>query len=314
MTSKPAVPQVAVLIPCYNEEQTIGKVVSDFLAAVPEAEIYVYDNNSTDATAARAAAAGAIVRREKRQGKGYVVRRMFADIEADVYVLVDGDDTYEAPRAGSLIELLVREELAMVVGRRVHSSKKAYRTGHVFGNELLSKAVAYIFGKQFQDILSGYRVLSRRFVKSFPSSSQGFEIETELTVHTLALELPAQEVETKYKERPAGSSSKLHTYRDGLQVVWKIIALFKNERPLSFFSTIGAVMFALAVILAWPVVATFIETGRVPRFPTAILATGLTLSGFLSVSCGLVLDAVAKGRREVKLLHYLRTRNHTSRP
>ena len=238
---------------------------------------------------------------------------MFADIEADVYVLVDGDDTYDAPRAGSLIELLVKEELAMVVGRRVHSSKNAYRTGHVFGNELLSKAVAFIFGRQFQDILSGYRVLSRRFVKTFPSSSQGFEIETELTVHTLALELPAQEMATQYKERPAGSNSKLHTYRDGLQVIWKIIALFKNERPLSFFSTIGAMMFALAVILAWPVVVTFIETGRVPRFPTAILATGLTLSGFLSVSCGLVLDAVAKGRREVKLLHYLRTPNHISR-
>jgi glycosyltransferase involved in cell wall biosynthesis len=267
--------------------------------------VFVYDNNSTDETARRAAAAEAIVRNERRQGKGHVVRRMFTDVEADVYVLVDGDDTYDAMRAPEMVALQAMERLDMVIGRRVHQSKDAYRPGHVFGNELLTRAVGWVFRHELTDILSGYRVFSRRFVKSFPVFAGGFEIETELTIHALTLGLPVREIDTAYKERPTGSASKLRTYRDGLRVLGKILAMFRSERPLAFFSAAGAILIAAALALIYPVVTTFLETGQVPRFPTAILATGMTLAGLISMVCGLVLDAVTLGRREAKLLAYL---------
>jgi len=296
---------LAVLIPCCNEEQTVAAVVEDFRAALPDATIYVYDNNSTDATARLAAEAGAVVRREDSQGKGHVVRRMFADVDADVFVLVDGDGTYEAADAPAMVEHLLRNHLAMVVGRRVHSSEKAYRRGHRFGNESFTAGVAWIFGRRFTDIFSGYRVFSRRFVKSFPASAQGFEVEAEFTVHALTLDLPTAEIETRYKERPEGAASKLHTFRDGLRIIWKILSMFESEKPLAFFGILGVVLVLAAIFLAYPVVVTYLDTGLVPRFPTAFLAMGLTLAGLLSMLCGLILDSVAQGRLEVKRLAYL---------
>ena len=299
--------EVAVLIPCYNEEKTIAAVVRDFRHALPDARIYVYDNNSTDATREEARKAGAIVRRETTQGKGWVVRRMFADIEADYYVLVDGDDTYDASIAPAMLATVQDENLAMLVGRRIHESSGAYRPGHVLGNKLFTASVAGLFGRSFTDILSGYRVFSRAFVKSFPVFSGGFEVETELTVHALTLGLPISEIATTYKERPAGSSSKLNTYRDGVRILWMIFNLFKNEKPLSFFAILGVLCLVLSALLAYPIVVTFLETGLVPRFPTAILATGLALYALIMFACGLILDTVTKGRREMKLLSYLNT-------
>jgi glycosyltransferase involved in cell wall biosynthesis len=296
---------VAVLIPCYNEEKTIENVVSDFRAALPSARIYVYDNNSTDGTAARAFAAGAIVRKETRQGKGNVVRRMFADIDANAYVLVDGDSTYAAADAGEMLRLLREQRLAMIVGRRVEESTSAYRPGHVLGNMFFTRSVAWLFGTSFEDILSGYRVFSRAFVKSFPAFSGGFEIETELTVHALTLGLPVAEVATRYGVRPQGSQSKLSTYQDGLRIVWTIFNLFKNEKPLVFFSMLAGFLMLSSGALAYPIVVTFLKTGLVPRFPTAILSTGLAVSALLMFSCGLILDTVTKGRRETKVLAYL---------
>lgn len=296
---------IAVLLPCFNEAATIGKVVRDFRAALPGARIYVFDNNSTDGTADEAQAAGAVVRREPEQGKGYVVRRMFADIEASVYVLADGDDTYDAAMAPVLVTRLLDDDLAMVVGRRVHGEAGAYRAGHRFGNELFTRAVALMFGRRFHDILSGYRVLSRRLVKSLPMFAAGFEVETEITIHTLTLGLPVAEIDTRYQPRPAGSASKLRTYRDGFRVVWKIAGLVRSERPLAYYWSIGATLVAAALALAFPVVREFLDTGLVPRFPTAILATGMVLSGLISGAAGLILDAVTLGRREAKLLAYL---------
>ena len=298
-------PEIAVLIPCYNEEKTIAAVVRDFRKALPDAAIYVYDNNSRDRTGEEARNAGAMVRRETVQGKGRVVRRMFADIEAAYYVLVDGDDTYDASIAPQMVAAVREENIAMLVGRRIHDSTAAYRPGHVLGNQLFTGSVARLFGRNLSDILSGYRVFSRAFVKSFPVSSGGFEIETELTVHALTLGLPISEVSTTYRERPAGSVSKLNTYRDGIRILWMIFTLFKNEKPLGFFSIFGGVCLAVSVLLAWPVVLTFLETGLVPRFPTAILATGLALYALIMFACGLILDTVTKGRREMKLLSYL---------
>jgi len=298
-------PRIAVLVPCYNEEKTIGDVVRDFRTAIPSARIYVYDNNSQDATWQQAEAAGALVRRERMQGKGWVVRRMFADIEADFYVLVDGDGTYDAAVAPQMIEMAQAQHLAMVVGRREHHSTEAYRAGHVLGNKIFTQSVAFLFGTSFTDILSGYRVFSRPFAKSFPVFAGGFEIETELTVHALTLGLPVAEVASVYKERPAGSASKLSTYRDGIRILWMIVMLFKNEKPLMFFSVLGLLSLLTALILAFPIVVTFIETGLVPRFPTAILATGLALSALILFACGLILDTVTKGRQETKLLAYL---------
>lgn len=301
---------VAVLIPCFNEEGTIGKVVRDFRRALPTAQIHVYDNNSTDRTAERARAAGAVVRRERHQGKGHVVRRMFADIDADVYVLVDGDDTYDAGSAPHMVELLTDEGLDMVSAARVAEARAAYRLGHRLGNRLFTNIVRSAFGRGFSDILSGYRVLSRRFVKSFPGLSNGFEIETELTVHALELHLPAAEVATRYGERPDGSISKLRTLPDGLRVLWTIAALLKEERPFQFFTVISLAFAALSVGLAWPVLVTYWDTGLVPRFPTAILSTGVMLLAFLAATCGLILETVTRGRRELKRLHYLATPVH----
>jgi glycosyltransferase involved in cell wall biosynthesis len=294
-----------VLVPCYNEEKTIAAVVRDFRNSLPGASIYVYDNNSKDATCKEAEAAGAQVRSEPMQGKGWVVRRMFADVEADFYVLVDGDGTYDASLAAKMVELTQTRHLAMVVGRRMHRSAVAYRRGHLWGNRLFTRAVASLFGTSLTDILSGYRVLSRPFVKSFPVFAGGFEIETELTVHALTLGLPIAEIPTPYKERPLGSDSKLSTWRDGIRIMWMILVLFKNEKPLIFFSLLGSVFLLTSLILAYPIVRTFLETGLVPRFPTAILTTGLAVYALIMFACGVILDTVTKGRQEAKLLAYL---------
>jgi len=300
--------KIAVLVPCYNEEVAVAKVVRDFRAALPEATVFVYDNNSTDNTAAAARAAGAEVYRETRQGKGFVVRRMFTDVEADIYVLVDGDATYDAPSVRKMIARLIDERLDMVVGSRVHLEKAAYRAGHETGNRLLTGFVAWVFGPSFNDMLSGYRVFSRRFVKSFPVLSGGFEIETELTIHALEIGLAVAEIDTPYYARLEGSSSKLNTWRDGFRILWTILQLYRAERPLPFYSIIGLGLAIISVALAVPIVITFIETGMVPRFPTAILSTGLMLVAFLSFAVALVLDTVTRGRREMKLLAFLALR------
>jgi glycosyltransferase involved in cell wall biosynthesis len=298
--------RVAVLVPCYNEEAAIADVVRSFRAELPDAVVYVYDNNSTDRTVDTALAAGAVVRRETHQGKGYVVRRMFADVDADIYLLVDGDATYDAPSAKAMIARLLEERLDMVVAARVDREEAAYRRGHRTGNRLLTGFVQQIFGQSFTDMLSGYRVFSRRFVKSFPVLSGGFEIETELTIHALELELPVGEVRTPYYARPEGSASKLNTWRDGLRILMSILHIYRAERPLSFFSAIGMALALVAIGLAIPIVVTFVREGIVPRFPTAILSTGLMLAALLAVASGLVLDTVTRGRREIKLLAYLR--------
>lgn len=300
-----AMPRVAVLVPCYNEAVTIGRVVQDFRQALPDATVYVFDNNSTDATMQEAARAGAVVRSEPLQGKGNVVRRMFSDIEADVYVLVDGDDTYDASAAPELIRMLDAQSLDMVNGARVTDIKKAYRPGHVLGNRMLTGMVQRIFGKRIGDLLSGYRVFSRRFVKSFPALSTGFEIETELTVHALELRMPIAEHPTRYKDRPPGSTSKLRTLHDGLRILKTIAILLKEERPLQFFSALFALLFLASLTLAWPVVTEYLATGLVPRVPTAILATGTMLLAFHCLFSGLVLDTVTHGRREMKRMAYL---------
>lgn len=300
--------RVAVLVPCYNEATTIGAVVADFRRAMPHAVVYVYDNNSSDETNDLAARAGAVVRREPLQGKGNVVRRMFADVEADAYVLVDGDGTYDAGSAAGMVELLLRESLDMVVGARAAASGDAYRLGHAFGNKFLTGAVGFIFGKRVGDMLSGYRVLSRRFVKSFPALAAGFETETEITVHALELRVPIAEVVTPYGARPAGSASKLRTFRDGFRILRTIFLLVKEERPLGFFAGVAAILALTSLVLAWPLLTQYLETGLVPRFPTAILAMGLMILAFTSVVAGLVLDTVTLGRRELKRLHYLALR------
>ncbi len=297
--------RVAVLVPCYNEAAAIAQVVTGFRQALPQARILVFDNNSTDDTVAIAQKAGAETRHVLRQGKGNVVRRMFADVEADLYVMVDGDATYDASSAPKLIEKLLAEGLDMVVGARKDSQVEAYRPGHRFGNRVLTEFVARVFGRAFNDILSGYRVFSRRFVKSFPAISIGFEIETELTIHALELRMPIAELETPYYARPTGSASKLNTWRDGARILRMILRLYQLQRPLSFFSWIAGGLAAVAIILAIPVVITFIQTGLVPRLPTAILSTGLMLLASLSLTCGLILDNVTRGRQEMKRLFYL---------
>jgi glycosyltransferase involved in cell wall biosynthesis len=300
--------RVAVLVPCFNEEVAIAKVVADFRAALPEATIYVCDNNSTDRTVEVARRAGAMVGRETHQGKGNVVRRMFADVDADVIVLVDGDATYDAGSARALIARLIEDRLDMVVAARAHRDEAAFRMGHRFGNRLFSAAVDWVFNATFTDILSGYRVFSRRFVKSFPVLSRGFEIEIELTVHALELELPTAEIATPYFARPVGSASKLSTWRDGFRILSTIADLYRTERPLAFFGGLGFVLAVVAVVLAIPIFATYLEQGVVPRVPTAILSTGLMLLAFLFVVAGLILDTVTRGRREMKLLAYLAQR------
>ncbi|HET9716036.1 MAG TPA: glycosyltransferase family 2 protein [Pseudolabrys sp.] len=297
--------KLAVLVPCYNEQAAVGKVIKDFQAVLPKARIFVFDNASTDETAAIARAAGAEVFEEKRRGKGFVVRRMFAHIDADIYVLVDGDATYDAPSASRMVGRLLDAQLDMVVGARVDQERSAYRLGHRTGNKLLSAFVAWVFGASVSDMLSGYRVFSRRFVKSFPVLSGGFEIETEFTVHALELGLPVEEIETPYYARPEGSASKLNTWRDGSRILLTIMNLYRAERPLPFFTGIGVIAALASIILAIPIIITYVETGLVPRLPTAVLSTGLMLLAFLCAGVGLVLDTVTRGRREMKRLAYL---------
>jgi glycosyltransferase involved in cell wall biosynthesis len=299
---------VAVLVPCYNEERAIAKVVADFRAALPDAALYVYDNNSTDGTVTAAEEAGAVVRRETYQGKGHVVRRMFNDVEADVYILVDGDATYDAASARAMVTKLVDERLDMVVATRVDRDPAAFRPGHRLGNRLLTGFVAHVFGRSITDMLSGYRVFSRRFVKSFPILSGGFEIETELTVHALELELPVGEVATPYFSRASGSVSKLSTWGDGFRILWTVFRLYRAERPLSLFGGMGLALAIMSIGLAIPIFITYVQEGLVPRLPTAVLSTGLMLLAFLCFACGLILDTVTRGRRELKLLAYLALR------
>ena len=297
--------EIAILVPCFNEESTVGQTVSAFREALPLATVYVYDNNSTDRTIEMARAAGAVVRSEARQGKGNVVRRMFADIDADVFVLVDGDATYEARAAPRMVRRAIDDNLDFVNGARVSHSEEAYRRGHRFGNYVLTAMVRSLFGKQFTDMLSGYKVFSRRYVKSFPAMSRGFEIETELTVHALELRMPSAEEFTVYGERPSGSVSKLSTFRDGTRILRLIFHLVRNERPLEFFGLVGVALILVAVALAVPLVETYFETGLVPRLPTAVLSVGLIIVGFLSFLAGLILDVVATMRSEMKRLAYL---------
>jgi glycosyltransferase involved in cell wall biosynthesis len=297
--------KIAVLVPCYNEEAAIAAVVRDFRAALPDAAIYVYDNNSKDQTAARAREAGAVVRMEMRQGKGNVVRRMFADIEADIYVLVDGDDTYDAAAAPRMVAQMIEEGADLLTARRIHTDAAAYRPGHVLGNRLLTGLTSLLFNVQLSDMLSGYRVFSRRFVKSFPFTAEGFAIETELTVHAVRLMMPLSEMDTRYKERPVGSVSKLNTYRDGFRILGTIGYLVREERPLVFFSAFALLFAAVALLIGTPVVSEYMQTGQVPRLPTAVLATGLMVIACLSSACGLILDTVTRGRWEAKRMAYL---------
>ena len=301
--------KVAVLIPCYNEAKAIGDVVHSFQQALPNASVYVYDNNSSDDTIEVALLAGAVVRRERQQGKGNVVRRMFADIEADIYVMADGDDTYDASAAPRLIEKMVSENLDMVNGKRISDAEAAYRPGHKFGNKLLTSLVKMFFGSGIDDMLSGYKIFSRRFTKSFPSLSSGFEIETELTVHALELRMPIAEVDIVYGSRGEGSESKLSTFADGFRILRTIAILIKGERPLQFFSAIFILLILGSVVLSTPIITTYMQTGLVPRLPTAVLVTGMVLLSFLSVACGLILDTVTRGRQELKRLQYLNVPN-----
>jgi len=297
--------RIAVLVPCYNEEAAIAKVVEDFRVALPTADIYVYDNNSKDETAARARRAGAIVRTETNQGKGSVVRRMFADVEADIYVLVDGDDTYDASAAPMLVRALVEQGMDLVSGRRIAVAETAYRAGHVLGNRMLTGLTAAMFRVRLGDLLTGYRVLSRRFVKSFPFTAEGFGIETELTVHAVRLLMPMVEIDTRYKERPVGSVSKLNTWRDGFRILLTILALVREERPLIFFTSMFILLALFSLLIGTPVVLEFFKTGLVPRMPTAVLAVGLMVLAFLSLASGLILDTVTRGRWELKRTAYL---------
>jgi hypothetical protein len=301
----PPDPLVAVLIPCCNEEATIAKVVTDFHASLPQSVIYVYDNNSHDRTAFAARAAGAVVRSEPLQGKGRVVRRMFADVEADVFFLVDGDDTYDSAAAPAMLKLLLDQQLDMVTAARTTVRNTAYRRGHRLGNRILSAMVRGVFGRGVSDVLSGYRAFSRRFVKSFPALAGGFETETEFTVHALGLEMPIGEIVVGYRERPPGSTSKLRTWSDGLRILRTILVLAKEGRPLQFFATAGAVLLLGSLGIGGPVVMEFLHTGLVPKLPSALLATGLVLLSSLMLVCGLVLDSVERGRKEIKRLAYL---------
>lgn len=298
-------PRIAVLLPCYNEEAAIAQTVQDFRAALPGATVYVYDNNSKDRTAEVARAAGAVVRTERQQGKGHVVRRMFADVEADIYVMADGDATYEAAAAPRLVQRLIDEQLDMVVGARKSEVDAAYRRGHRLGNAMLTGMLARLFGRSFTDILSGYRVFSRRFAKSFPVLSTGFEIETEISVHALELRMPVAEEVTDYAARPEGSESKLSTYRDGWRILKTIWRLYRHERPLAFFGTIAAALALLALFLAVPLIITFVQTGLVPRIPTAVLVTGMMIIAALATTTGLILDTVVRGRLEARRIAYL---------
>lgn len=299
------IPSVAVLIPCFNEEKTIFNVVTKFKEVLPKASIYVYDNCSTDHTFSEAAKADAIVVKSHKKGKGNVVRKMFSDVNADIYLMVDGDDTYSAEDAVSMLDLIRNEQMDMVIGARKEVSQNAYRNGHKFGNKLFNWILKLLFNSEFQDIFSGYRAFSRRFVKTFPVTSNGFDIETELSIHALTLSLPCAEIESNYYERPQDSHSKLNTFKDGFKILWSIIRLLRENRPLMFFGTISLLLFMLSLGLAYPILMTFLETGLVPRIPTAILSTGIMMCSFLSLTCGLILNSLSQARIEIKKLHYL---------
>lgn len=296
---------IAVILPCFNEGAAIGKVIHDFRKMLPSARIYVYDNNSTDDTRHAAELAGATVRTETLQGKGNVVRRMFADIEADIYVMADGDGTYDPTAVGTLIEKLVSENLDMVVGTRLGGGEEAYRRGHQYGNRLFNRIVTHLFGKGFTDIFSGYRVLSRRFAKSFPSASQGFEIETELSVHALDLRIASAEIAVPYGARAEGSESKLNTYRDGARILWTIFRMYKELQPLRFFGATAIALGFIAAGLGLPLAFTYLQAGAMAQLPTAIMAMGLLQLSFLSAACGIILNSVSHGRRELKRMRYL---------
>lgn len=299
---------IALVVPCYNEEKTIAQVVREFKLAMPALEIYVFDNSSNDETAAIAKREGAQVIHVPLRGKGNVVRRMFADVDADIYVMVDGDATYDATAVSTLIDKLIDEKLDMVVGCRqtdAETASHAYRHGHQWGNRLLTQSVMQIFGGSFTDMLSGYRVFSRRYVKSIPALSHGFEIETELTVHALELRMPYGEVMTRYGARPEGSESKLSTYKDGWKILKTIGRLYVSERPFSFFGILASLIAAVAIIISIPIILEFLKVGVVPRFPTAILSASMMVCAILSFACGLILDNVTRGRHEVKRLTYL---------
>ena len=300
-------PRIAVILPCYNEALAIGRVLDEFKQALPDAELHVFDNRSTDDTASVARAAGATVTHVELRGKGNVVRRMFADVEADVYVMVDGDATYDVSNIPQHVDLLLNDRLDMVVGYRQDDglNPQTYRRGHRWGNQLLTRSVRQIFGGQFTDMLSGYRVFSRRYAKSFPAAAQGFETETELSVHALELRMPYAEVAVAYRSRPEGSVSKLSTFRDGRRILMTILKLFISERPLAFFSIVAGVLATLSIAITVPLALTYIETGLVPRLPTAVLATGMMLCAMLALVCGAVLRTVTMGRREVKRFAYL---------
>ncbi|MBK18004.1 MAG: glycosyl transferase [Rhodospirillaceae bacterium] len=298
--------RIAILVPCRNEEATVAEVVEGFHAAIPDCQVYVYDNNSTDQTSKIAAEAGAIVRCEIMPGKGNVVRRMFSDVNADIYIMVDGDATYDPKKAPEMVDLIKRDNLDMVVATRLEEEQgDAYRRGHRAGNKTLTGFVGWLFGHRFTDILSGYRAFSRRFVKSFPALASGFEIETELTIHALEMKMPVGEVEAPYQARPEGSTSKLNTWRDGMRIMATIIFLFKEVRPFKFFGAIFVILAAVSLLLAYPLLVTFFETGLVPRLPTAILTTGIMVLAFISMVCGIILDSVCRGRRETKRMYYL---------
>jgi glycosyltransferase involved in cell wall biosynthesis len=305
MSPSPPAPRIAVLLPCYNEAAAIGRTVEQFARALPDATVYVFDNNSTDGSDTVALAAGAVVRRVRQQGKGHVVRRMFADVDADIYVMADGDATYDAAAAPALIAAMLADRLDMVVGARTSEVDAAYRRGHRVGNRLLTGLLRQLFGRSFTDILSGYRVFSRRFVKSFPVLSGGFEIETEMSVHALELRMPVGEIVTAYAARAEGSHSKLSTFRDGWRILRMMIELYRMERPLWFFGFLAGLVVLLGVFLGIPVVVTWLETGLVPRFPTVIAIVGLGILAALSITAGLILDTVTRGRQEMKRLAYL---------
>lgn len=304
MPSPPTTPKVAVLVPCYNEAATIEDVIAGFRAALPQATIHVYDNNSTDDTLALATSAGAVVGNVSHQGKGHVVRRQFADIDADIYILVDGDATYSAACAPKLVNSVIQGH-DMVVGVRGAVDSGAYRFGHAFGNRLLTGFLSWIFGQRFQDILSGYRAFSRRYIKSFPLLSNGFEIETELTVHALELNMPVAEIPTPYRERPDGSESKLNTWKDGFRILMTILKLFSTERPAMFYGTGSLLLMIGALALGFPLITTYLETGLVPRYPTAIIVTSMFILSGLMLLAGIIINSIATGRREAKIMAYL---------
>jgi glycosyltransferase involved in cell wall biosynthesis len=299
---------IAVLIPCYNEALTIAAVVAGFKSALPGATVYVFDNNSSDGTADIAARAGARVVRERRQGKGNVVRRMFADVEADIYIMADGDGTYDPAQAPKLVSTLIEERCDMVVGTRRGVHEDAGRDGHAFGNRLFNRLYTHLFGRDFTDILSGYRAFTRRFAKSFPVLSSGFEIEAEMSVHASQLKMPTAEVELDYGRRPEGSFSKLSTFRDGFRILLMILMLLKETRPAVFYGQLAGLIGLVSVVLAAPILDTFLATGLVPRLPTAVLAMGLMVIACLFTACGLILDSVARGRVEQKRILYLAQR------